>query len=101
MRTIRALLLALSVHLIPGPAAAQAPAKPLDVQDIFHLQLATDPQISPDGKRVVYVRQFCDIMTDRRRSNLWVVSADGSDHRALTAGNYNDTTPRWSPDGTS
>ncbi len=68
--------------------------------DVFELELASDPQISPDGKRIVYVRQFSDVMTDRRYSNLWIINVDGSDHRPLTTGHYNDTSPRWSPDGT-
>jgi acylaminoacyl-peptidase len=74
-------------------------ASRLTLLDVFNLQLAVDPQISPDGKRIVYVRQFCDIMTDQRRSNLWIVNADGSGHRALTTGNFDDSSPRWSPDG--
>lgn len=75
-------------------------ADKLSVQDIFNLELATAPQISADGKRIVYVRQFADIMTDKRYSNLWIMNADGSDHRPLTSGNYSDSAPRWSPDGT-
>jgi Tol biopolymer transport system component len=82
------------------PAWADKSAKPLAIDDVFNLQLAADPQISPDGKRVIYVRQFNDIMTDQRHANLWIVNADGSDHRPLTTGNYNDASPRWSPDGT-
>jgi acylaminoacyl-peptidase len=78
---------------------APAPADRLTVEDIFNLELASDPQISPDGTRVVYVRQFADIMKDQRRSNLWIVSFDGKDHRPLTTGNFSDTSPRWSPDG--
>jgi dipeptidyl aminopeptidase/acylaminoacyl peptidase len=72
----------------------------LTAMDVFNLQYAGDPQISPDGKRIVYVRQFCDVMNDKHESNLWVISVDGSDNRALTNGNYNDSSPRWSPDGT-
>src|SRR5262245_18145998 len=93
-----------------APLLAQTPGQtnaadaggptPLTVMDEFSLQLATDPQISPDGKRVVYVRQFNDVMTDKRYSNLWMVNADGSDHRVLTTGMHKDTSPRWSPDGT-
>src|SRR5579864_3648700 len=80
------------------PAAAQtAPLKPLDV---FQFALASDPQISPDGRHILYVRQFADIMGDRRHSNLWIVNFDGTDNRPLTTGNFNDTAPRWSPDGT-
>jgi hypothetical protein len=59
----------------------------LTVMDVFTLQYAGDPQISLDGKRIVYVRQFSDVMNDKRQSNLWVISADGSDNRALTNGN--------------
>jgi acylaminoacyl-peptidase len=71
----------------------------LQLIDVFQLEYAADPQISPDGKRVVYVRSFMDIMADRRRSNLWIINADGSDHRPLTTGSENHHAPRWSPDG--
>ena len=67
--------------------------------DVFDLEYASDPRISPDGERIVYVRNFFDIMTDRARSNLWIVSADGGGHRPLTSGNESHSTPRWSPDG--
>ena len=67
--------------------------------DVFQLELASDPQISPDGSRIVYVRQFADIMNDRNYSNLWIVGFDGSAHRPVTTGNATDTSPRWSPDG--
>lgn len=69
-------------------------------KDVFQLEYASDPQISPDGKKVVYVRNFFDIMKDHRRSNLWIINYDGSDHRPLTSGHQNDSSPRWSPDGT-
>jgi dipeptidyl aminopeptidase/acylaminoacyl peptidase len=91
--------IAILASLLPANARAEAPAKPLSVQDVFNLQLATDPQISPDGKRIIYVRRFSDIMTDQRHSNLWMVNADGSEHRPLTTGNFNDGSPRWSHDG--
>jgi dipeptidyl aminopeptidase/acylaminoacyl peptidase len=68
-------------------------------EDEFKIQIASDPQISPDGKRVAYVRGFADPMTDRRYTNLWIVASDGSDQRPLTTGNHSDSSPRWSPDG--
>jgi acylaminoacyl-peptidase len=67
--------------------------------DVFQLEYASDPRISPDGDHIVYVRSFMDIMKDRRRSNLWILNTDGSDHRPLTSGNENTHSPRWSPDG--
>ncbi|HVR28775.1 MAG TPA: S9 family peptidase [Thermoanaerobaculia bacterium] len=81
---------------VDAPASARGPLQPMD---IFELELATDPQISPDGTRVVYVRRFSDVMTDKRCSNLWIVGADGTGHRPLTTGNHTDSSPRWSPDG--
>jgi dipeptidyl aminopeptidase/acylaminoacyl peptidase len=75
-------------------------SRSLDYMDFFRVQVATDPQISPDGRRIVYVRSSADIATDRRVSNLWIVSFDGTDHRPLTTGTYGDSSPRWSPDGT-
>lgn len=80
--------------------AAAEPQDRLTAIDVFHLQFATDPQISPDGTRIVYVRQFADVMGDKRGSNLWVIRADGSEDRPLTTGTYHDSSPRWSPDGT-
>ncbi|MEJ2204474.1 MAG: S9 family peptidase [Gemmatimonadota bacterium] len=67
--------------------------------DVFELEVAADPQISPDGSQVVYVRRGSDIMTDRARTSLWIVDVDGSDHRPLTDGTGNVSQPRWSPDG--
>src|SRR5579883_1349240 len=85
---------------VPRPASAQDSSHKLSAMDEFQLQLPSDPQISPDGKQIVYVRRFADPMTDRRYSNLWIINAEGTDHRPLTTGNRNDSSPRWSPDGT-
>jgi dipeptidyl aminopeptidase/acylaminoacyl peptidase len=67
--------------------------------DVFQIEHASDPRISPDGKQVVYVRNMMDVMKDRRRSNLWIINIDGSEHRPLITGKHNDSMPRWSPDG--
>jgi dipeptidyl aminopeptidase/acylaminoacyl peptidase len=80
-------------------SAADLNDEKLQLSDVFQLEYAADPQISPDGEHVVYVRTFMDIMKDRRLSNLWIVDFDGSDHRPLTSGNEVHHSPRWSPDG--
>ena len=79
------------------PLAAQP--RPLKPADLFEMEYAADPQVSPDGQWVAYVRQWSDIATDRRYSNIWIVKSDGSGHRPLTSGKFNETAPRWSPDG--
>jgi acylaminoacyl-peptidase len=107
-RLCRCILIALSlISLFPSGFAqekkedkSQEKSDRLTAMDVFSLQFAADPQISPDGKRIVYVRQFSDIMNDKRESNLWVISSDGGEDRGLTNGNYSDSSPRWSPDGT-
>ena len=67
--------------------------------DVFDLEWATDPRVSPDGRTIVYVRKSNDIMKDRERSNLWQVSVDGTNHRPLYSGLNNIRSPRWSPNG--
>ena len=71
-----------------------------DPMDVFELEWATDPRVSPDGDTIVYVRKSNDIMKDRERSNLWQISIDKQDHRPLYSGIKNARSPRWSPDGT-
>ncbi len=98
-----ALTLVLTTLLAPplGAVDFRQPPDPtrLHLMDVFELEWASDPQISPDGSQIVYVRNFMDVMSDRRRSNLWTISFDGSEHRPLTTGLVNDASPRWSPDG--
>lgn len=67
--------------------------------DVFELEWAADPQISPDGSQIVYRRRGMDKMTDRRTSQLWLMNADGSGHVKLTTRDASESSPRWSPDG--
>jgi dipeptidyl aminopeptidase/acylaminoacyl peptidase len=79
--------------------AAQEPSPYFTAQDYFHLVWISDPQISPDGARIIYVRNFADIKSDKFYSNLWIINFDGSGNRPLTTGLSSDKSPRWSPDG--
>ncbi len=99
MRKFSTILLSLMFGLMLSSTSAWAQSDKLTINDVFNLELTSDPQLSPDGKQVLYVRQFADIMADKRCSNLWIVNFDGSDNRPLTTGNFNDSNPRWSPDG--
>ncbi len=94
------LVLVLIASVLPVPATAAPVSGRLTEMDVFDLEQATDPQMSPDGRRVIYVRKHADVFTDRRYSNLWIINSDGSQNRPLTTGHYGDAAPRWSPDGT-
>ena len=65
--------------------------------DVFNLEYVSDPQISSDGSRVLFVRNFKDIMTDGNRSNIWISNFDGTDMFPITTGNQSDFSPRLSP----
>src|SRR5690349_18583048 len=60
-----------------GPAASSEPDMtngrlPFQPADLFQLEYASDPQISPDGSQVAYLRNSIDIMTDQVKSRLWL-----------------------------
>src|SRR5215813_7098604 len=66
--------------------------------DLFKFAWVADPQISPDGSRVAFVRVWVNQKADRYDSALWIVPTNGGAARQLTAG-PRDASPRWSPDG--
>ena len=94
MRVYLFFLFAFSVSIV----SAQTSDK-LELSDVFNLEFVSDPQISPDGEKIIYVRNFKVIMTDQNLSNLWIINYDGSQNRPLTTGDKNDFSPRWSHDG--
>ncbi|MBU1553615.1 MAG: S9 family peptidase [Gammaproteobacteria bacterium] len=78
-------------------STAQA-AKPLQYEDVFNLEFVSDPQPDSKGEQIVFVRNWMDKQTDRRRMTLWLSSADGKTLQALTDKDINASSPRWAPD---
>ncbi|MDZ7644611.1 MAG: DPP IV N-terminal domain-containing protein [Woeseiaceae bacterium] len=85
--------------LLAWSAGALAAPKALQNTDVFDLEIAADPRVSPDGETVAYVRRSMDIMTDSTRASVWLVDSDGGNHRPLLSGTDSYNSPRWSPDG--
>jgi dipeptidyl aminopeptidase/acylaminoacyl peptidase len=84
--------------LVPA-AAWPAGRRPIAETDLFRFVWVADPQISPDGARVAFVRVAVNKKRDGYETAVWVVPADGSEGpRAFTSGPI-DAAPRWSPDG--
>ncbi|PTX44376.1 acylaminoacyl-peptidase [Christiangramia gaetbulicola] len=92
-------LLIITLFLISCLPLISQEKSELELLDIFNYEFVSDPQISPNGEKIVYVRNFKDVMTDKNLSNLWIINSDGSQNRPLTTGNQNDMSPRWSSDG--
>ena len=70
-----------------------------EAEDIFALEYASDVQISPDGSKIVYVRNSNDIMSDSTRNSLWLLDVKSGQQLPLFADNFNYSQPRWSADG--
>lgn len=100
LRPIAALLAAVSLAGPAGAAPATGPTRTFTGADLFGLEWASDPQISPDGRTIAYVRRSNDVMTDRARSTIWLVDVASGQQRPLLAGSGSYSSPRWSPDGT-
>ena len=80
-------------------ASAGFAADRLGPDTIWDWRTPANPQISPDGNRVVYQLEWADRMADAFHSNLWIVGTDGKDNRPLTEGKFRDSSAVWSPDG--
>src|SRR4030095_7121015 len=83
--------------LFATPAFA---ARPMTIGDLLAAVRVSEPQLSPDGKTVVFVRTTTDVATGKRNADLWAVPADGSGAPKLfIGGEKTENSPRWSPDG--
>ncbi|MCG0238860.1 MAG: S9 family peptidase [Firmicutes bacterium] len=79
---------------------AQPSRRRLVPEDLYRFVLCEDPQISPDGEWVAFVRSAVEGEDREYRSEIWLVRADGAEPpRRFTAGPVRDAQPRWSPDG--
>ncbi len=91
------LLLALATMPVLAGRAAEEPAgmRHLLLSDWLDWERASDARISPDGRTIVYTRLSIDKFSDRWRRGLWIMNAQGGDHRFLAHGGA----ARWSPSG--
>ncbi|WP_031552893.1 alpha/beta hydrolase family protein [Parvularcula oceani] len=94
--------------LLPAAATAQTAPQSGDeekdyrrftAEHVFDLEYADDPQVSPDGKTIVYVRRSMDRRSDQVRGDLWIYDLETDAHRPLVTGGASAGSPRWSPDG--
>lgn len=70
----------------------------ITVEDLLRLKFVADPQISPDGSRVVFAVKAVDAEKNRYLSHLWMVEVATGAAQQPTCGEVSDSSPRWSPD---
>lgn len=84
----------------PNVSAAVAP-HPFSVHDMLAMDRITDPQVSPDGTRVLFALRITDLEANKGRTDIWSCTLDGSELRSLTGASGGNSNARWSPDGSS
>lgn len=67
----------------------------LSLKDYFDYETVSNPQLSPDGKQIIYNRNWINPVDDKRESDLWIMNSDGSQNRFFITGSAGV----WSPDG--
>lgn len=72
---------------------------PVSAEDVLRVKDPSIPQLSPDGRHVVFALSTVDEEAQEARSHLWLLDLDTGDVRQFTTGKGKDTMPRWSPDG--
>jgi dipeptidyl aminopeptidase/acylaminoacyl peptidase len=93
---LRVSLLLVIVISFAVPALAQK--RNITEKDLFNFVWIGDPQVSPDGSRIAFVRVTVNDKKDGYNTAIWTVTTDSGETRQLTNG-PRDTTPRWSPNG--
>ncbi len=59
----------------------------------------SDPQVSPDGERILYGVTYTDIAQNRRNTELFVMNSDGSENRRITTTSCSESNARWIDSG--
>ncbi len=85
-------------ELLEASSASQSSQSPLTPEEIADRLVPTDPRISPDGTRVVFVVSPGAKTGEKWTRSLWV-AGEGLPARQFTPGAADDCDPRWSPDG--
>ena len=78
-----------------GPRDNATKTDRLTLDLYLDMETVSEPQLSPDGSRIIYTRGWIDKLDDKRESALWIMNVDGSRNRFLAKGSG----ARWSPSG--
>jgi dipeptidyl aminopeptidase/acylaminoacyl peptidase len=85
----------------PMGAQQAPPRRPMSIVDLAELPRLLDPQLSPDGRFVLYTLTRTDWRANRSVAHIWRQAVGGGAPIQMTNGDAGETTARWSPDGKS
>lgn len=95
----------LSLFAIAAAAISAANAAPekrnITEKDLFNFTWIGDPQVSPDGSRVAFVRVTVNEKKEGYNTSIWIVPTAGKEAPSRLTSGERDSSPRWSPDGRS
>ena len=97
--TIKILSLRIAAAICILAAVAGAQKRSITEQDLFDFAWVGDPQVSPDGTKVAFVKVTVNAAKTNYDTSVWLVSTTGSDSPIRITSGSRDTSPRWSPDG--
>ena len=93
-------ILVLSASLLPAVVAAQSvPRRAMTFEDFASVRAVADPQVSPDGRTVLYTVRVVDVDGNRRIARTFAMPTGGGAAREFPSADVNATEARWSPDG--
>ena len=99
MKRVFALLTIVVLSFAAVAAKEQQPARAFTIDDLLKIRRVSDPQLSPDGRWIAYTITDTDKAANKRVSQVYVISTDGGEPRAVTNDKQSSHSPRWSPDG--
>ncbi len=99
MYSRRLLLIFLCSLAITVQSSAQLGLRGMLPEDYYRFIFVSDPQLSPNGEQVAFVRTHVSEDRQKRESNIWIVSTDGSTKPIQFTNGTADRSPRWSLGG--
>src|SRR5512140_2055135 len=99
MRTLRSCARLFILVLVAAPVAAQAQKRPITFDDFISVRATSDPQLSPDGRTVLYSVRVADPSANRRTGRTYAIPATGGSAQQFPSASVDASEARWSPDG--
>ncbi|MDP2136835.1 MAG: DPP IV N-terminal domain-containing protein, partial [Candidatus Didemnitutus sp.] len=99
MKSLRLAFSCAALFSLSLVVSSAAPGRALELADMFQFKRVSDPQVSPDGRHVVYSVTEVLKEENRTQTDLWLVATAGGEPRRLTSSPKNERHARWSPDG--